>query len=260
MIRQLDHLVILVDDLDRAVRDYTTLGFNVVAGGEHSDGATHNALIAFGDGTYLELIAFRREAPTHRWWRHTASGEGLIDWAVLPSDTAEDVAAARERGLVLDGPIDGGRIRPDGVALRWQTGLPPSPDLPFLCGDITPRSLRVPHGAAHEHPNGARGIARLTVGVSDLRASAARYHALLGRPPSTQDDGAATWSLGDTRMVLAAPGDQADDALHHHLVQRGEGPFAVVLRADRGAQADLDPLLTHGVHLRLDPRTAAHDA
>ena len=115
MIQQLDHLVILVEDLERAIDDYGTLGFNVAPGGEHSDGATHNALIAFRDGTYLELIAFKRQAPEHRWWRHTAQGEGLIDFALLPNDTAEVIAAAKERGLQIDGPTDGGRVRPDGV-------------------------------------------------------------------------------------------------------------------------------------------------
>jgi hypothetical protein len=36
------------------------------------------------------------------------------------------------RGLLLDG----GRVRPDGERLRWQTARSPSADLPFLCGDL----------------------------------------------------------------------------------------------------------------------------
>lgn len=85
MIQAIDHLVILVSDLAEAIEDYEALGFHVAPGGEHTDGATHNALISFADGTYLELLAFRRDAPTHRWWRHTASGEGLIDFACCPA-------------------------------------------------------------------------------------------------------------------------------------------------------------------------------
>ena len=49
----LDHVVIRVDDLAVATVDYTTLGFTVVRGGEHTDRASHNALIAFADGSYL---------------------------------------------------------------------------------------------------------------------------------------------------------------------------------------------------------------
>ncbi len=66
MIKGIDHVVILVKDLAQATADYTELGFTVVPGGEHSDGASHNALIAFADGSYIELFAFKREAPEHR--------------------------------------------------------------------------------------------------------------------------------------------------------------------------------------------------
>jgi catechol 2,3-dioxygenase-like lactoylglutathione lyase family enzyme len=253
MIQQLDHLVILVDDLEAARRDYTMLGFNVVPGGEHSDGATHNALIAFADGTYLELLAFRRDAPEHRWWRHTAHGEGLIDWALLPSDTAEDVAAAKERGLIYDGPTDGGRVRPDGVELRWQTALPPSPDLPFLCGDVTPRDLRVPSGAAHIHPNGATGIRRLTIGVADLDASVARYEALLGRPSYDHNEEVALLPLNDSLITLSGPGKHGNEVLERQLAQRGEGPWSFEVRIARGSVYELDRTRTHGVHIVISP-------
>ncbi len=51
-----DHIVIMVPDLNAAIRDYTELGFTVIPGGSHPAG-THNALIAFADGAYIELIA-----------------------------------------------------------------------------------------------------------------------------------------------------------------------------------------------------------
>jgi catechol 2,3-dioxygenase-like lactoylglutathione lyase family enzyme len=184
MIKGIDHVVILVRDLDQAVANYKELGFNVTPGGEHTDGATHNALVAFADGSYLELIAFKRAAPEHRWWRHALNvardSEGLIDFALLPTAIESDIAAARQRGLDYKGPFPGGRQRPDGVEIRWQTGQPTTPDLPFLCGDITPRTLRVPSGPAWVHPNGITGIDTLIVIVRDVEESAGRYQALLG--------------------------------------------------------------------------------
>ena len=63
MIQGIDHLVIVVKDLDQATRDYRELGFNVVAGGQHPVGS-HNALIAFEDGSYLEIIAFVHDQGT----------------------------------------------------------------------------------------------------------------------------------------------------------------------------------------------------
>lgn len=225
---RIDHLVILVADLAQASADFADLGFTVVPGGTHTDGATHNALISFADGTYLELIAFLREAPEHRWWRYAATGEGLIDWAMLPAEIAADIAAARERGVAYDGPIPGGRQRPDGQEIAWQIGLPPAPDLPFLCADVTPRALRVPGGAATQHANGAVGIARLALAAADVRASAARYAALLGQDASPAAE--PCFALGDASLCLASGGRAAA-----RLAARGEGPYALVLRTQRGA-------------------------
>ena len=58
MLTRLDHLVILVRDLELAASDYESLGFTVTPGGEHADGLTRNALVPFRDGTYLELVSF----------------------------------------------------------------------------------------------------------------------------------------------------------------------------------------------------------
>lgn len=252
MTLRLDHLVILVSDLDTAVADYRALGFTVTPGGTHTDGATHNALVAFADGSYLELIAFLREAPEHRWWRHAAAGEGLIDFALLPDDTARVIAQAQSRSLAMTGPTDGGRQRPDGQELRWQTGLPPNAGLPFLCGDVTPRALRVPSGAAHEHANGVTGIAGVTVVVEDAAAAAEQYAALLGSavPPVAELTPlplrVAVFALEHTTITLVQP-TQPEGVFHTRLTERGAGPvgFSVVTSAPPAADWP-QPALTHG--------------
>jgi catechol 2,3-dioxygenase-like lactoylglutathione lyase family enzyme len=269
MIHAIDHIVILSDDLAAASADYAALGFTVTPGGEHTGGATHNALVVFADDTYIELIAFKRAAPDHRWWPDTAAGEGLIDFALLPGAIEADIAAARQRGLQIEGPTDGGRLRPDGQQVAWRLGQPPTPDLPFLCGDVTPRGLRVPEGDARRHPNGVGGIAGLTVAVADLDASVARYQALLGQAPTepplsppgfaAAGPGArfAAFALGTAAIVLAAPdeGSAAGAALRDHLARRGEGPYALALRTDSAASAGrLDPARTHGVPIELIAR------
>jgi len=65
---RLDHVVIAVTDLDKAVEDYRTLGFTVVIGGRHPGRTSHNALVAFDDGAYLELIAWQEPGPAERWY------------------------------------------------------------------------------------------------------------------------------------------------------------------------------------------------
>ena len=260
MIRAIDHLVILVNDLEAAIADYGALGFTVIPGGEHTGGATHNALVIFADDSYLELIAFKRAEPDHRWWRHVAVGEGLVDFALLPGAIEQDIADARARGLMVEGPSPGGRLRPDGQQVSWQLGSPPTPDLPFLCGDVTPRELRVPLGAVREHPNGVVGIAGLAVAVADLEESAARYRALLGREPVADlpqpPDGAhfLAFELGRAALTLAAPMGEGPsaDALRARLDTRGEGPYALALRTSHATSVGtLDQALTHGVPIEL---------
>jgi hypothetical protein len=234
--------VILVEDLDAAIADYTALGFTVAPGGTHADGATHNALVIFADDTYLELIAFRRPAPEHHWWRHVAAGEGLIDFALLPSAIAEDVAAARARGLALEGPLAGGRLRPDGVRVAWQTARSATPDLPFLCGDVTPRDLRVPGGSLREHPNGVAGVAGLAILTTDLPASVGRYRALLG-----VDAAGPAFTVGAATLLLTQPVAAPADSVP--APSRGAGPFALTLRGTRATTFDLAH--THGVPIEV---------
>jgi catechol 2,3-dioxygenase-like lactoylglutathione lyase family enzyme len=259
----LDHIVIRVHDLTQTIEDFSALGFTVQQGGTHADGVTHNALIGFADGSYIELIAFLQAAPQRRWWnvgqRH---GDGFVDYALLPSSVGAVIDAAHGRGLQYDGPQEGGRVRPDGARLEWQTGRPQTSDLPFLCGDITPRDLRVAEGAVREHANGVRGVASLTVAVEDLKASVQRYRALLGfgategRPVALPGLGAvsATVSIGDASVVLLSPAHvdatsvtAEGAALRRQLATRGEGVLGVALRADGHAESRvLDRDRTHG--------------
>jgi len=239
----LDHMVIAVADLDAAAADYRVLGFTVYPGGVHHGGVSHNALVVFADGAYFELIAYRQAAPEVRWWQVLSKGgEGFVDFALLPGDTARDVAAARSRGLDLDGPIAGGRLRPDGARLDWQIVRPKTTDLPFWCGDVTPRSLRVPEGEMRSHANGATGIASVTVACRDVAASAARYAALAGPQAVTEDGGGARVTIGETVIMLVG-----DAAAQEHIGRRGEGPMSLVLRGP--AAIVLDIRLSHGAPL-----------
>lgn len=273
MIFRLDHVVIAVADLAKAVEGYRALGFTVVIGGRHPGRTSHNALVAFEDGSYLELIAWTAPGPAERWYDvHARHGDGLMDFALLPPDTTEAIAEARARGLDLDGPLDGGRVRPDGTQIRWQTARQSTFDLPFLCGDVTPRALRVPEGAARSHPNGVVGVKSVSVAVHDLDASLARYAALLGH--GAEADGGdpgivlpasgvrvAFVALQGTRIVLlspsageAGPASRLADILKERLASRGEGPCAMALRAGPGMPArSLDPELTRDPMIDIRP-------
>ena len=235
---RLDHVVIAVNDLALAIEDYRALGFNVVVGGRHPGRTSHNALIVFDDGAYLELIAWTEPGPTDRWYNVLREyGEGLMDFALIPGDVAGAIDAAKARGLALAGPLDGGRVRPDGREIRWQTARQPTFDLPFLCADVTPRELRVPGGEARRHPNGATGVASLVVAVNDMGKSLRDYAALLGRPVS-----GASITLGDTQLVL------------EESRARREGPRAMRLGSTEKS-GTLDAARSHGAEISFYRRT-----
>jgi catechol 2,3-dioxygenase-like lactoylglutathione lyase family enzyme len=248
----IDHIVIAVADLDRAVADYEALGFTISPGGEHPRGS-RNALVCFADGAYLEIIAFPKPVPGFRWWEVFArSGSGLVDFALLPDSLDARLADARVNGLVLDGPIDGERRQGDGALLKWRSARPPQPDIPFLCEDVTLRALRVPEGAARRHRNGATGVAGITVAVADRAAAAARYEALLGQKPLTESGGSGVGSgrvsqfeVGPCVISLSEPEPGSSDAVRSHLDRRGEGACAIAFA---------------GPESRSLPREASHGA
>lgn len=213
--------------LPQVIGYYRAHGFTVTPGGKHQGGLTHNALIGFADGSYLELLAplqpglparlrvlrrlglwrlaqIRRSPLQRRFLSHLADGEGLADLALATDDLQAAIGRAVGRGLALDGPLPGARLRPDGQRVLWQVAVPREPDLPFLIADQTPRALRVPSGDAARHENGVTGIARVTVRTLDLDQTARRYRALIGDEPLGEARGAGEFVFGGTTLTLEA--------------------------------------------------------
>jgi hypothetical protein len=199
VLKMLDHVVYVARDLAEAVEDHERRGFTVTPGGEHAGGVTHNALVCFADGSYLELVAFRRPDPTHRWWSHATHG-GFADFAVLSDDLAQDASALKD--LVVREAAEGGRTRPDGVSLRWRAAFLRAP-LPFLIEDLTPRELRVPAGNATRHANRAIGIASLVIAARDEPSVDQTYERLRARgAPEVQFIGTDFDGLTDVSFVF----------------------------------------------------------
>jgi catechol 2,3-dioxygenase-like lactoylglutathione lyase family enzyme len=250
----LDHIVIAVQNLEEAIASYEKLGFTVLRGGEHPRRGSVNALIVFQDGVYFELIAFPKPVPDFRWWQVLQkAGPGFVDFAILPRNMEKDLANAKARGFG-SGPVEpGGRLTPQGVRSEWQTARAPTSDVPFLTGDLTPRTYRVPEGEVRNHKNGVLGVAKITVAVSDLAKSSERYRALF--PDSaikTDEKGVGRFLCEPGVIELVQPNAGAPEAngIAVHLEKRGEGPYSVSLRTS-GEARTLDSVGAQGVKLRL---------
>lgn len=253
MLKGIDHLVIVVPELDAAIAAYRALGFTVVPGGRHPIG-THNALIAFTDGAYLELIAFFEANPTHRWYKRLQQGGGLIDVCMQTDDLRGDLAAFRGAGVAIADPWPLSRARPDGYQLRWVLAVPQEHGgvAPFLIEDETPRAERVPRLATH--PNGVTGIHALTVAVDDPLTVRDWYGAVPGTKaaPVDRDDLAAVGTrvtTGPHLLDFVTP-EHAASPLSDWLASRGPSPYAVTL-ASASTKGALDPVKTCGARLTL---------
>jgi len=253
MLKGIDHLVIVVNDLDQAARDYEQLGFTAVPGGRHPVGS-HNMLVAFADGSYLEIIAFYREAADHRWWNALEKGERLVDYCMQTDDLEGDTNKLREAGVAINAPVPWSRNRPDGYELKWLLSLATASHrgvAPFLIQDVTPRVERIPQ--EFRHANGATGIGTLTIAVEELSTVQRWYETALGAAATAFTDdmlGARGiyFIVGPHTMEFIMPVDRQGplaDWLHVY----GPSPYSATLRtATPGAQL-LDLALTHGADL-----------
>lgn len=258
MLLGIDHIVIVVSDLAAAASDYERLGFTVVPGGRHPFG-THNVLISFADSAYIEIIAFYRENPDHRWWKPLQKGEGLVDFCMRTDDLAGDTARLREAGVAIDDPVPWSRARPDGYQLRWLLAIAREPHrgvAPFLIQDETPREERVPQ--RFEHKNGAAGIGTVTVAVEDLTAVQEWYRGALGgsASPVRRNDlqaGGVRFKIGPHLLDFLQPG-ASQSPLAAWLKRRGPSPYAATLLTESEALFPLDGKLLHGAALSLEQK------
>jgi hypothetical protein len=253
MLQGIDHLVIVVRNLHRAAEDYQHLGFTVVPGGKHPVGS-HNALISFADGSYLELIAFYREAIDHRWWEPLQKGERLVDYCMQTDDLQGDTRKLREAEVAINDPVPWSRTRPDGYELKWILSLATRAHrgvAPFLIQDITPRQERIPQ--EFEHKNGTTGIDTVTIAVEELSQVDQWYSAVLGQsgtPIVRTALGAEglRFSIGPHTVEFLMPSNPSSPLINW-IRAYGPSPYSATLRSSVAERKPLEQSLTHGANL-----------
>ena len=241
---KIDHVTVAGSSLKDLQANLSAAGIPPVYGGAHTNGATEMAVVSFPDGSYLELMAPQPAAgdrliDQQPWAKFLRGNGGPCAWAAREKDLAAEVARLRAAGIPVSAPLRGGRQRPDGVRLEWETSdvgaEPRGAFFPFLIRDLTERGLRA-FPQAKTVNRDFRGVAKVVIAVRDLDAAIKRYRQAYGAPaPIKQVDpgfGAHLALLGGVPVVLAQPLTPAS-WLNERLDQFGEAPCAFVLGANR---------------------------
>lgn len=242
MFTGLDHFIVLVNDLNAAMEQYRSIGFEVLAGGEHPAFGSHNALVAFADGSYLELLAFRDPAlASTTFWgdaiRKLKASEGFGAFVLASNDLTNDVQNVRQRALEIGDPQPGSRVRPDGQQVAWHTAMVGGTRtgiLPFLIEDDTLRELRVQ--AARSGLGSQVRPKEVIVAVKNIEVARQAYRELMDVEPryvqNTAGDltgyrVAAAWG-----SIILAHSERKGNAMADQLERRGEGLYALTLATD----------------------------
>ena len=217
-VQGIDHVVILVHDLDRAQRAYQRMGFALTPRGHHTLGSQNHCLMFGRD--YVELLAVPRPHPATRHYSDfLAKGEGLAGLALGTNDAAGLHAGLAADGIAADAPLEFSRpVQGLGEARFCIVQLPAdaSPGCRmFACQHFTRDLVWRPE--YQRHANGATEIAALAVVAEDPAAAAASYGKLLGARPQAIEEGllvqtgsaplafASRWKLGHRLHGVGLP-------------------------------------------------------
>lgn len=209
-IKGVDHVFLLVNDLDRSCEAYAALGFTISPRGMHSahKGAANHTIMLQND--YFELLGMIAEVPGNAARRKSLAemGQGLHAVACR----IDDAHAAKAALAALDIPTEdvGGFSRPlplpgggEGVAsfdtLQFSAGVVPLGTC-FMCRHKTRDMVWRPE--LMTHANGAVALGAIVAEAADPDAAAAGFARLFAAGAVTPVPGGAKVTTGDDSADL----------------------------------------------------------
>jgi catechol 2,3-dioxygenase-like lactoylglutathione lyase family enzyme len=255
VINGIDHVLIAVENLERAINTWSRLGFQVLRGGEHPQFGTHNALVPLADGAYFELIAIKnpslaQQFPVTRGIQDALGRENrFVGFALDSEDLTGDVQAIRDRGLTLHKAPPGERLRPDGQRVQWRTAHPEDSRLPFLIQDVTPREVRIP--LPTEGIGRRLRLLRLTVTAKESDSLGSAFAQILG--PAETDT-----LFGMKRGQIHVDAVSSEDGIHSVVI--GTTDLDTISRGWESQQVLFrkEPIPAWGLALALMDTAGAH--
>lgn len=186
MLRTLDHVVIVVRDLEGATSTYTRLlGREPGWRGSHPNGGTENALFPLRN-CYLELLSPTGQGSLTRALeiRLEEQGDGLVALAFGTDDAAGFRSALRARGLSPSDPANGEGVSRDGAKRGWRNvRLPPHETRGvnlFAIEHLRGSAELAPGTALAPEPTLVDALDHVVVSSNDPDASATVYGEVLG--------------------------------------------------------------------------------
>ncbi|MGE0716876.1 MAG: VOC family protein [Alphaproteobacteria bacterium] len=207
----IDHVIVLVRDLDAAREDYARLGFTISPRGTHSAhmGTGNHTIMLERD--YFEVLGVL--APTDanaRWREFLDRREGMSGVALKTDDAAAAAAEMRAIGVAAADPVHFSRPvdLPGGgkSAAAFNTTQFPPDATPggrmFCCQHLTMPATWIP--SLMTHANTAYGLAEVLLATDDPAGTAAAYARIFDRGTAPVAGGVAV-ATGNTPLVLLTP-------------------------------------------------------
>lgn len=207
----LDHVVILVRQLDKAAESWSRLGFMVSPRGTHSGhlGSANHTIMLGPD--YIELLGILTETPHNAPSRAFLErrGEGMERVAFTATNAAACVEEIHARGCSATGPIDFGRpvTLPNGAEMEarfrvfhWPAAAAPANLRIFACQHLTREAVWIPE--LQTHANTASHIGRIEILSLNPSREADHMAVLIDSEVRPEPDGAYCVPSGVDRAAL----------------------------------------------------------
>lgn len=208
----IDHALIGVADLEHARESFERLGFTPTPRGRHIGWGTGNYTIMF-ERDYVELLGVvDANQYIHGLDKFLETGEGLLNVALATDDAEESFRWMLNNGIDAQEPEKLQRLLEleDGdETLEFRNvHLPPdlTPGLKtFACQHLTPEKIR--QSSWLSHPNGANGIAEVTIVMESLDGVRDAYIRLFGEDAVSGDErkGNITVDTGQDELWFVTP-------------------------------------------------------
>lgn len=197
----IDHVMIVVPQIEAAGQLYARLGFDVQPRGVHSHMGTANHLMIL-DGDYIELLGVLTPDPLNEAYKKIADEGGALANIALKTDGADLAHAAWtaaglapepiiefSRGVEIAGRMEKAEFR----IVRLPHDKRPGVGL-FVCDQRTPQFVY--RREWMNHPNGAQHLTGVTVVADDPARHAAAAATVFGADAIVRDDEGFTVRLG----------------------------------------------------------------